>query len=125
MPLPRSPLDDPRVLALAKARQQLTHDCTFPPTWDELTDKEPKNEADRQPADQHQVWLITFQSPPHRQQRRLGGGQTFRRVSVERGKLAHVQPPAKSAARRNSSACSSARNPALARSRTICTSDTN
>ncbi|MBB5782008.1 hypothetical protein [Nonomuraea jabiensis] len=40
MPLPQIPLDDPRVLALAKARQQLAHGCTFLPTWDELTDKE-------------------------------------------------------------------------------------
>lgn len=28
MPLPQIPLDDPRVLALAKARQQLAHDGT-------------------------------------------------------------------------------------------------
>ncbi|MGP4104684.1 hypothetical protein [Nonomuraea sp. KM90] len=40
MPLPQILLDDPRVLALAKARQQFAHDCAFLPTWDELTDKE-------------------------------------------------------------------------------------
>jgi hypothetical protein len=40
VPLPQIPLDDPRVLALAKARQQLAHDCTFLPTWDELTDED-------------------------------------------------------------------------------------
>ncbi|GAA3845049.1 hypothetical protein GCM10022226_80230 [Sphaerisporangium flaviroseum] len=40
MPLPQIPLDDPRVLALAKARQQFAHDCTYLPTWEELTDKE-------------------------------------------------------------------------------------
>lgn len=40
MPLPQIPLDDPRVLALAKARQQMAHDSTYLPTWEELTDKE-------------------------------------------------------------------------------------
>ncbi|MEV4116832.1 hypothetical protein [Nonomuraea sp. NPDC049695] len=40
MPLPQIPLDDPRVLALARARQQFAHDCTFLPTWEELTDEE-------------------------------------------------------------------------------------
>ncbi len=40
MPLPQIPLDDPRVLALAKARQQFAHECTFLPTWEELTDRE-------------------------------------------------------------------------------------
>jgi hypothetical protein len=40
VPLPQIPLDDPRVLALAKARQQLAHDCTFLPTWEELTDED-------------------------------------------------------------------------------------
>ncbi|MBB3724473.1 hypothetical protein [Nonomuraea dietziae] len=43
MTLPQIPLDDPRVLALAKARQQFAHDCTFLPTWDELTDEERKS----------------------------------------------------------------------------------
>lgn len=38
--LPQIPLDDPRVLALAKARQQLAHDCTHLPTWEELTDED-------------------------------------------------------------------------------------
>ncbi|MFD8385211.1 hypothetical protein ACFV2X_42965 [Streptomyces sp. NPDC059679] len=38
--LPQIPLDDPRVLALAKARQQFAHDCTHLPTWEELTDEE-------------------------------------------------------------------------------------
>lgn len=38
--LPQIPLDDPRVLALAKARQQLAHDGALAPTWQELTDKE-------------------------------------------------------------------------------------
>ena len=38
--LPQIPLDDPRVLILAKARQQLAHDCTHLPTWEELTDEE-------------------------------------------------------------------------------------
>jgi hypothetical protein len=38
--LPQIPLDDPRVLALAAARQQLAHDCTYLPTWDELSDEE-------------------------------------------------------------------------------------
>jgi hypothetical protein len=40
VPLPKIPLDDPRVLALAKARQQFAHDCTYLPTREELTDKE-------------------------------------------------------------------------------------
>ncbi|MEO3795951.1 hypothetical protein ABGB14_37620 [Nonomuraea sp. B10E15] len=40
VPLPWIPLDDPSVLAPAKARQQLAHDCAFLPTWDEPTDKE-------------------------------------------------------------------------------------
>lgn len=41
MPLPQIPLDDSRVLALAKARQQLAHDGTgYVPTWEELTDAE-------------------------------------------------------------------------------------
>jgi hypothetical protein len=40
MPLPQTPLDDPRVLALAKARQQLAHDGALAPAWEELTDKE-------------------------------------------------------------------------------------
>ncbi|MFD9950327.1 hypothetical protein ACFWYW_56620 [Nonomuraea sp. NPDC059023] len=39
-PLPKIPLDDPRVLALAKARQQFGHDCASLPTWEELTDEE-------------------------------------------------------------------------------------
>ncbi|GIH69463.1 hypothetical protein [Sphaerimonospora thailandensis] len=38
--LPQIPLDDPRVLALAKARQQLAHDCAYCPSWEELTDEE-------------------------------------------------------------------------------------
>lgn len=38
--LPQIPLDDPRVLALAKARQQFAHDCTHLPTWEELTDED-------------------------------------------------------------------------------------
>ncbi|MER5624284.1 hypothetical protein ABT061_24940 [Streptosporangium sp. NPDC002544] len=37
MPLPQIPLDDPRVLALAKARQQLAHEGALCPTWEELT----------------------------------------------------------------------------------------
>ncbi len=32
MPLPQIPLDDPRVLALAKARQQLAHEGALCPT---------------------------------------------------------------------------------------------
>ncbi|MEU4409176.1 hypothetical protein AB0F88_32095 [Streptosporangium sp. NPDC023963] len=40
MTLPKIPLDDPRVLALAKARQQFAHDCAHLPTWEELTDQE-------------------------------------------------------------------------------------
>ncbi|WP_433258582.1 hypothetical protein ACQPYK_23990 [Streptosporangium sp. CA-135522] len=40
MPLPQIPLGDPRVLALAKARQQLAQEGALCPTWDELTDKE-------------------------------------------------------------------------------------
>jgi hypothetical protein len=40
IPLPQIPLDDPRVLALAKARQQLAHEGTLWPTWEELTDTE-------------------------------------------------------------------------------------
>ncbi|GAA1584606.1 hypothetical protein GCM10009678_79020 [Actinomadura kijaniata] len=40
MPLPKIPLDDPRVLALAKARQQFAHDCFHLPTWEELTDED-------------------------------------------------------------------------------------
>ncbi|TMR88396.1 hypothetical protein [Nonomuraea basaltis] len=28
------------MLALAKARQQVAHECTYLPTWEELTDKE-------------------------------------------------------------------------------------
>jgi hypothetical protein len=40
VPLPQIPIDDPRVLALAKARQQFAHECTFLPTWEELTDEE-------------------------------------------------------------------------------------
>ncbi|MET8054421.1 hypothetical protein ABZU75_43290 [Streptosporangium sp. NPDC005286] len=40
MPLPKIPLDGPRVPALAKARQQLAHECTHLQTWDELTDEE-------------------------------------------------------------------------------------
>ncbi|MFE3608344.1 hypothetical protein [Streptomyces goshikiensis] len=38
--LPQIPVNDPRVLALAKARQQLAHDCTHLPTWEELTDED-------------------------------------------------------------------------------------
>jgi hypothetical protein len=38
--LPQIPLDDPRVPALAKARQQFAHDCTHLPTWEELTDED-------------------------------------------------------------------------------------
>jgi hypothetical protein len=33
----RPDLDDPRALALAKARQQISHEGMFNPTWDELT----------------------------------------------------------------------------------------
>lgn len=40
MPLPKIPLDDPRVLALAKAGQQFAHDCAHLPTWEELTDED-------------------------------------------------------------------------------------
>ncbi|HEX2314747.1 MAG TPA: hypothetical protein VHJ17_13480 [Thermomonospora sp.] len=40
MPLPQIPLDDPRVLALAKARQQLAHECTHLDRWEELTDED-------------------------------------------------------------------------------------
>ena len=47
MPRPQIPLDDPRVLALAKARQQVAHDCTFLPTWEELTDEERKDSLAR------------------------------------------------------------------------------
>lgn len=36
----RPDLDDPRVLALAIARQQLAHEGVLAPTWDELTDEE-------------------------------------------------------------------------------------
>jgi hypothetical protein len=39
VPLPQIPLDDPRVLALAKARQQLAHEGALCPTWEKLTDK--------------------------------------------------------------------------------------
>lgn len=40
MPLPQLSFDD-RALALAKARQQFAHDCTFPLMWDDkLSDKE-------------------------------------------------------------------------------------
>ncbi|MGW6501820.1 hypothetical protein [Nonomuraea angiospora] len=49
MPLPQIPLDDPRVVALAKSRQQLTHDCTYLPTWDELTDEEREGSLPRRP----------------------------------------------------------------------------
>ncbi|MFI6393710.1 hypothetical protein ACIBHY_36245 [Nonomuraea sp. NPDC050547] len=42
MALPKIPLDDPRVLALAKARQQFAHDCAFLPTWEELPEDERK-----------------------------------------------------------------------------------
>jgi hypothetical protein len=38
--LPQIPLDDPRVLALARARQQLAHDCTHVETWEELTEED-------------------------------------------------------------------------------------
>ncbi|EFL19907.1 hypothetical protein [Streptomyces sp. C] len=38
--LPQIPLTDPRVLALARARQQLAHDAGHLPTWEELTDQE-------------------------------------------------------------------------------------
>lgn len=38
--LPKIPLDDPRVLVLAQARQQLAADCAYRPTWDQLTDDE-------------------------------------------------------------------------------------
>lgn len=40
MPLPKIPLDDPRVLVLARARQQLAHEYTYLQTWEELTDDE-------------------------------------------------------------------------------------
>lgn len=40
MPLPKIPLDDPRVLALARARRQLAHEYTYLQTWEELTDDE-------------------------------------------------------------------------------------
>ncbi|MEV0391355.1 hypothetical protein [Nonomuraea sp. NPDC050643] len=43
MTLPQITFDDPRVLALAKARQQFAHDCTFLPTWEELTEEERKS----------------------------------------------------------------------------------
>lgn len=33
-------LDDPRVLALAQARQQISHEGVLNPTWDELTPAE-------------------------------------------------------------------------------------
>ncbi|HEY3683453.1 MAG TPA: hypothetical protein VGL93_10460 [Streptosporangiaceae bacterium] len=38
--LPQIPIDDPRVLTLARARQQFAHDCAHLPTWEELTDDE-------------------------------------------------------------------------------------
>ncbi|MFG2408784.1 hypothetical protein ACGFR8_31460 [Streptomyces brevispora] len=40
MPPPHIEMDDPRVLALARSRQQLSHEGVFNPTWDELTDEE-------------------------------------------------------------------------------------
>jgi hypothetical protein len=40
VPLPQIPLDDPRILALAKARQQLACEGALCPTWEELTGKE-------------------------------------------------------------------------------------
>ncbi|MFC3986631.1 hypothetical protein [Streptosporangium jomthongense] len=43
MTLPKIPLDDPRVVALAKARQQFAHECSFLPTWEELTDEDREN----------------------------------------------------------------------------------
>ncbi|WP_329431146.1 hypothetical protein OG339_47260 (plasmid) [Streptosporangium sp. NBC_01495] len=43
MPSPKIPLDDPRVWTLAKARQQLAHDCTYLDTWEELTDEDRKD----------------------------------------------------------------------------------
>ncbi|WP_157518672.1 hypothetical protein [Herbidospora mongoliensis] len=41
MTLPKIPLDDPRVLALARARQQFAHDCSFLPTGVPLTNVPP------------------------------------------------------------------------------------
>jgi hypothetical protein len=38
--LPKIPVDDPRVVAQARARQQFAHDCTFLPTWEELSGQE-------------------------------------------------------------------------------------
>lgn len=38
--LDRPDLDDPRVIALAKARQQISHEGVLNPTWDELTPDE-------------------------------------------------------------------------------------
>ncbi|MEE1812690.1 hypothetical protein [Streptomyces sp. BE133] len=40
MPLPHIEMHDPRVLALAKWRQQLSHEGVYNPTWEELTDQE-------------------------------------------------------------------------------------
>ncbi|MGW2843974.1 hypothetical protein [Streptomyces sp. NPDC001274] len=40
MPLPHIEMNDPRVLALAKWRQQLSHEGVYNPTWEELTDQE-------------------------------------------------------------------------------------
>jgi hypothetical protein len=37
---PQIPLDDPHILALAKARQQLACEGALCPTWEELTGKE-------------------------------------------------------------------------------------
>jgi hypothetical protein len=50
--LPTIPLGDPRVLALAKARQQLAHDGThYLPTWEELTDEEREGPPSALPAE--------------------------------------------------------------------------
>ncbi|WP_199819144.1 hypothetical protein [Streptomyces sp. FxanaA7] len=40
MPLPHIEMNDPRVLALAKWRQQISHEGVYNPTWEELTDEE-------------------------------------------------------------------------------------
>lgn len=40
MPRPHIEMDDPRVLALARWRQQLSHEGVFNPTWKALTDEE-------------------------------------------------------------------------------------
>ncbi|WP_155354958.1 hypothetical protein [Acrocarpospora macrocephala] len=60
MPLAQIPLDDLRVLALAKARQQLAHDGTgYVPAWEELTDTE--REQSLGPA---RSYLYRFRAAP-------------------------------------------------------------